>query len=136
MCLLSTNSSCSRRPAWDLKGKVTDRAGKMSYYQSKVKTVDQENESLKESVAKSRRKEVQMTSELQELHTQLGPSSLQGSTLSRCQTTLRETQDTVCNLEETVTRQTGVIHCGEMDRRELHNAIQELKARQVGHTVG
>lgn len=59
------------------------------------------------------------------------PSSLQGSTLSRCQTTLRETQDTVCNLEETVTRQTGVIHCGEMDRRELHNAIQELKARET-----
>eukprot|EP00063_Salmo_salar_P022396 XP_013997231.1 PREDICTED: carboxy-terminal kinesin 2-like [Salmo salar] len=32
----------------------------------------------------------------------------------------------VRSLEETVT-QTGVIHCGEMARRELHNAIQELK---------
>lgn len=45
---------------------------KISNYQSKVKTVAQENESLKESVAKSRQKEAQMTSELQELHTQLG----------------------------------------------------------------
>lgn len=72
MCFLSTNSSCSQRHAWDLKGKVTDREGKISYYQSKVKTVAQENEGLKESVAKSRQKEAQMTSELQELHTQLG----------------------------------------------------------------
>lgn len=30
-----------------------------------------------------------------------------------------------------MTRQTGVIHCGEMDCRELHNAIQELKARET-----
>ncbi|CAB1320978.1 unnamed protein product [Coregonus sp. 'balchen'] len=175
----------SRRPAWDLKGKVTDMEGKISNYQSKVKTVAQENESLKESVAKSRQKEAQMTSDLQELHTQLSQYelelaalsgvkeqlaivssekaslektlcnltdehkvllglresleaelhsvktqlSVQASTLSRCQTTLRETQDVVRNLEETVARQTDEIHCGEMERRGLHNAIQELKAR-------
>uniref|UniRef100_A0A8C7L0D2 Kinesin-like protein n=1 Tax=Oncorhynchus kisutch TaxID=8019 RepID=A0A8C7L0D2_ONCKI len=47
----------SRRPAWDLKGKVTDMEGKISNYQRKVQTVAQENESLKESVAKSRQKE-------------------------------------------------------------------------------
>uniref|UniRef100_A0A8K9Y3X7 Kinesin-like protein n=1 Tax=Oncorhynchus mykiss TaxID=8022 RepID=A0A8K9Y3X7_ONCMY len=171
----------SRRPAWDLKGKVTDMEGKISNYQRKVKTVAQENESLKESVAKSRQKEAQMTSDLQELHTQLSQYelelaalsgvkeqlaivssekasleknlcnltdehkvllglresleaelhsvqlSVQASTLSRCQTTLRETQDTVRNLEETVARQTDEIHCGEMERRELHNTIQELK---------
>ncbi|XP_041759076.2 LOW QUALITY PROTEIN: carboxy-terminal kinesin 2 [Coregonus clupeaformis] len=173
----------SRRPAWDLKGKVTDMEGKISNYQSKVKTVAQENESLKESVAKSRQKEAQMTSDLQELHTQLSQYelelaalsgvkeqlaivssekaslektlcnltdehkvllglresleaelhsvktqlSVQASTLSRCQTTLRETQDVVRNLEETVARQTDEIHCGEMERRGLHNAIQELK---------
>uniref|UniRef100_A0A4W5PW00 Kinesin-like protein n=1 Tax=Hucho hucho TaxID=62062 RepID=A0A4W5PW00_9TELE len=173
----------SRRPAWDLKGKVTDMEGKISNYQSRVKTVAQENESLKESVAKSRQKEAQMTSDLQELHTQLSQYelelaalsgvkeqlaivssekaslekilcnlteehkvllglresleaelhsvqtqlSVQASTLSRCQTTLRETRDTVCNLEETVARQTDEIHCGEMERRGLHNTIQELK---------
>ncbi|KAK6327429.1 hypothetical protein J4Q44_G00030740 [Coregonus suidteri] len=173
----------SRRPAWDLKGKVTDMEGKISNYQSKVKTVAQENESLKESVAKSRQKEAQMTSDLQELHTQLSQYelelaalsgvkeqlaivssekaslektlcnltdehkvllglresleaelhsvktqlSVQASTLSRCQTTLRDTQDAVRNLEETVARQTDEIHCGEMERRGLHNAIQELK---------
>ncbi|XP_035651171.1 kinesin-like protein KIFC1 isoform X1 [Oncorhynchus keta] len=173
----------SRRPAWDLKGKVTDMEGKISNYQRKVQTVAQENESLKESVAKSRQKEAQMTSDLQELHIQLSQYelelaalsgvkeqlvivssekasleknlcnltdehkvllglresleaelhsvqtqlSVQSSTLSRCQTTLRETQDTVRNLEETVARQTDEIHCGEMERRELHNTIQELK---------
>uniref|UniRef100_A0A674BTX2 Kinesin-like protein n=1 Tax=Salmo trutta TaxID=8032 RepID=A0A674BTX2_SALTR len=87
----------SRRPAWDLKGKVTDMESKISNYQSKVKTVAQENESLKESVAKSRQKEARMTSDLQELHTQL---RYQG---------------------------TYEIHCGEMERRGLHNTIQELK---------
>uniref|UniRef100_A0A674BSY6 Kinesin-like protein n=1 Tax=Salmo trutta TaxID=8032 RepID=A0A674BSY6_SALTR len=171
----------SRRPAWDLKGKVTDMESKISNYQSKVKTVAQENESLKESVAKSRQKEARMTSDLQELHTQLSQYelelaalsgvkeqlaivssekasqekilcslteehkvllglresleaelhnvqlSVQASTLSRCQNTLRETQDTVRNLEETVARQTDEIHCGEMERRGLHNTIQELK---------
>uniref|UniRef100_A0A8C7P1A7 Kinesin-like protein n=1 Tax=Oncorhynchus mykiss TaxID=8022 RepID=A0A8C7P1A7_ONCMY len=121
----------SRRPAWDLKGKVTDMEGKISNYQRKVKTVAQENESLKESVAKSRQKEAQMTSDLQELHTQLRyrvPGNMQRvDYYVKMGTTLRETQDTVRNLEETVARQTDEIHCGEMERRELHNTIQELK---------
>ncbi|XP_010899743.3 kinesin-like protein KIFC1 [Esox lucius] len=173
----------SRRPAWDLKGKVSDMEGKISNYQSKVKTVAQENDCLKESLAKSRQKEAEMTSKLQDVHAKLSQYeeeladlagvreqlasvtnekasleknlhrlteehkvllglredlesqlhnvqtqiSLQTSTLSDCRATLRETQDKVTDLEATVARQLDEIHCGEMERRRLHNTIQELK---------
>ncbi|KAL0962367.1 hypothetical protein UPYG_G00339170 [Umbra pygmaea] len=173
----------SRRPAWDLKGKVSDMEGKISNYQSKVKTVAQENESLKESLARSREKVEGMSAELQEVYTKLRryeeeladlavvreqlasvssvkaslegnlhrlteehkvvlglrqsleselhnvqtQFSLQGSSLSDCRASLNEAKDRVTSLEGTVARQLDEIHCGEMERRRLHNTIQELK---------
>ena len=53
--------------------------------------------------------------------------SVQETTLSRVQAALRDSEEEVCCLKETAARQRDDLHAGEMERRELHNAIQELK---------
>ena len=58
--------------------------------------------------------------------------SVQESTLARLQATLRDTEEEVRCLKETVAQQKDEIHAGEMERRRLHNTIQELKASYQG----
>lgn len=53
--------------------------------------------------------------------------SVQETTLTRVQTTLRATEDEVRSLKDTVAQQRDDLHAGEMERRRLHNTIQELK---------
>lgn len=53
--------------------------------------------------------------------------SVQESTLARLQGTLGDTEEEVRSLKETVALQKDALHAGEMERRRLHNAIQELK---------
>ncbi|XP_073339738.1 kinesin-like protein KIFC1 [Pagrus major] len=62
--------------------------------------------------------------ELQTLKMKL---SVQESTLARLQGTLRDTEEEVRSLKETVAQQKDELHAGEMERRRLHNTIQELK---------
>ena len=55
--LLSTGGTgATRRQPWDLKGKVNDMEGKIRNYQTKFKSVNEENEVLKGSVAQSHTK--------------------------------------------------------------------------------
>lgn len=54
--------------------------------------------------------------------------SVQESTMARLQANLRDTEEDVCALKETVEQQRDELHAGEMERRRLHNIIQELKA--------
>lgn len=156
---------------------------KISNYQTKVKSVHQENEHLKGSVAQSRMKTAEMEKELErqrsqisdyevELHALLGVreelekvssdkctlekelSNLEGkykvmetlrdtqetelqtlkmklavqeSALSRLQMTHRDTEEEVRSLKGIVSQQKDELHVGEMERRRLHNTIQELK---------
>uniref|UniRef100_A0A8C2X2L4 Kinesin-like protein n=1 Tax=Cyclopterus lumpus TaxID=8103 RepID=A0A8C2X2L4_CYCLU len=48
-------------------------------------------------------------------------------TLARLQVTVRDQEEEVCSLKDTVVQQKDELHAGEMDRRRLHNDIQELK---------
>lgn len=59
--------------------------------------------------------------------------SIQTSALAHCQDSLRVSQDTVKSLQELVARQQDELHCGEMERRKLHNTIQELKVRWMAY---
>ncbi|XP_037618768.1 LOW QUALITY PROTEIN: carboxy-terminal kinesin 2-like, partial [Sebastes umbrosus] len=52
---------------------------------------------------------------------------VQESTLARLQVTLRDTEEEVRSLRDTVVQQKDELHAGEMERRQLHNSIQELK---------
>ncbi|XP_041823354.1 kinesin-like protein KIFC1 [Melanotaenia boesemani] len=172
-----------RRQAWDLKGKVSDMECKIRNYQTKVRSVNEENEGLKGSMAQSQTKVTQLErevlrqrsqiseyeTELQalsgvreeldkvsseksflqkeftnlegkyrvmetlrdsqetELQTLKMKMSVQESAMARLQTTLRDTEEEVRSLKDTVAQQRDELHMGEMERRRLHNTIQELK---------
>lgn len=61
----------TRRAPWDLKGKVSDMEERIQSYQTKFKSVNQENEALKGSVAQSRAKTAEMEKELQRQRSQI-----------------------------------------------------------------
>lgn len=50
----------TKRQPWDLKGKVSDMEGKVRNFQTKIKSVNQENEVLKDTVVQSHTKVVEM----------------------------------------------------------------------------
>ncbi|XP_056147042.1 carboxy-terminal kinesin 2-like [Lampris incognitus] len=62
--------------------------------------------------------------ELQTLKMKL---SVQESTLAQLQATLRDREEDIRSFQETVGNQRDAIHAGELERRQLHNTIQELK---------
>lgn len=64
MLRLCTGGTQKRNP-WDLKGKVSDMEDKVRTYQIKVKTLNQQNEVLQDSVSQSHRKIVEVEKELQ-----------------------------------------------------------------------
>ncbi|XP_020790068.1 kinesin-like protein KIFC1 isoform X2 [Boleophthalmus pectinirostris] len=173
----------TKRAPWDLKGKVCDMEEKIQNYQTRVKSVNQENEVLKGSMVQTRQRASEMEKELEkqrgqisafqkqleelsgvqeelekvsmekdtlqkslcnlegkykimetlrdsqevELQTLKMKLSVQESSLARLQQTLRETEEEVQSLKETVSQQKDELYSGEMERRKLHNAIQELK---------
>lgn len=53
----------SRRPGWDLKGKVSDMETKVQSYQGKIKSANQENEYLKESITKAQKHKAEIEEE-------------------------------------------------------------------------
>lgn len=61
----------SRRAPWDLKGKVSDMEGKIQTYQSKVKSVNQENEVLKGSMAQYNIRTMEMEKTLERQRAQI-----------------------------------------------------------------
>lgn len=71
MLRLCTGGTQKRNP-WDLKGKVNDMEDKVRTYQIKVKTLNQQNEVLQDSVSQSHRKIVEVEKELQIQRSQNG----------------------------------------------------------------
>ncbi|KAF7710712.1 kinesin-like protein KIFC1 [Silurus meridionalis] len=178
-----TAKGASKRPGWDLKGKVTDLESKIQSYQSRLKTFNQENEDLKMSNAEVQKNKANAIEENKHLKQHLGSLearltslvsvkedlertlaekeslqkdlkklidengillklkddqtteicniknqlSIQNTSLTQYQEQLRMCQEMVTSLQELVDKQKDKLHCGEMERRKLHNTIQELK---------
>uniref|UniRef100_A0A674PJY4 Kinesin-like protein n=1 Tax=Takifugu rubripes TaxID=31033 RepID=A0A674PJY4_TAKRU len=131
--LSAGGTGANKRKAWDLKGKVSDMEVKMRDYQTKVKSVNKENEVLRGTMVQSQTRVAEIEKELERQRGQIRYQDLINelchtvSTLARLQSTLREMEEEVCSLKETVTQQKDELHAGEMERRRLHNTIQELK---------
>ncbi|XP_056144919.1 carboxy-terminal kinesin 2-like [Lampris incognitus] len=62
-----------------------------------------------------------------ELQTLKKKLSVQESTLACLQATLRDREEDIRSFQGTIANQRDAIHAGEMERRQLHNTIQELK---------
>lgn len=65
MLLCTGGGGTTRRHAWDLKGKVSDMEGKIRNYQTKVKSVNQENEELRGTMVQSLTRVAEMEKELE-----------------------------------------------------------------------
>lgn len=55
----------TRRHAWDLRGKVSDMEDRIRNYQTKIKSVNQENEVLKGTMVQSKTRVVEIEKELE-----------------------------------------------------------------------
>uniref|UniRef100_A0A674M985 Kinesin-like protein n=1 Tax=Takifugu rubripes TaxID=31033 RepID=A0A674M985_TAKRU len=113
-------TGANKRKAWDLKGKVSDMEVKMRDYQTKVKSVNKENEVLRGTMVQSQTRVAEIEKELER---QRGQIRYQDLINELCHTVVI----VICLLGETVTQQKDELHAGEMERRRLHNTIQELK---------
>uniref|UniRef100_A0A8C7ZD48 Kinesin-like protein n=1 Tax=Oryzias sinensis TaxID=183150 RepID=A0A8C7ZD48_9TELE len=129
----------SRRKPWDLKGKVNDMEDKIRNFQTKARSVNEEMEALKGSLSHSQSRVSQLEKEsLKKIEINVCvfffffslfqmKLSVQESTMTRLQSTLRDREEEVHSLKEMVAEQKEELHSGEMERRRLHNTIQELK---------
>ncbi|XP_039624903.1 kinesin-like protein KIFC1 [Polypterus senegalus] len=61
----------SRRPAWDLKGKVSDMQNKVSTYQDKLRSVNKENKEVAERLHQSKSEVTELRMENSSLHDRL-----------------------------------------------------------------
>ncbi|KAM9496256.1 kinesin-like protein KIFC1 [Clarias gariepinus] len=184
----------SKRPGWDLKGKVSDLENKVHSYQSRLKSYNQENEDLKASNAEIQKNKTAAQEEIKQLKHRIGTLQEKQVTLQEelestvkekdeikkevnrvkeenvvlikrgddlssqlcniqsqlsiqtaalvqcqgnlqvcqgnlqvCQENLQVCQDQLKQSEEMVAKLKDEVHYGEMERRKLHNTIQELK---------
>lgn len=65
------STGASKRPGWDLKGKIGDMEAKVHNYQGRLKGVSQENENLKEAVAQAQEETARQEKEISSLKCQL-----------------------------------------------------------------
>lgn len=71
MLLCTGGGGGTKRHAWDLKGKVSDMEGKLRNYQSKVKSVNEENDILKGTMVQSKMRVTEMERELKRQQSQI-----------------------------------------------------------------
>lgn len=55
----------TKRDPWDLRGKVSDMETKIRNYQTRVKSVNQENETLKDTITQNQTREAEIEKELE-----------------------------------------------------------------------
>ncbi|XP_057684072.1 kinesin-like protein KIFC1 [Corythoichthys intestinalis] len=164
-----TGGGPTRRQPWDMRGKVSDMKGKLQDYQIKMKTVNQERDVLKSSLADFQSRKAKIERDLGEcrerlqvlvgVEEELARVSSEKKTLetehknledkhrvlqtlwdsqkveletvkmqlSVQDSSLRAANEELGFLRETTARQKDKLHSAEMERRQLHNTIQELK---------
>lgn len=70
--LSAGGSGATKRKPWDFKGKVSDMEVKMRNYQTKVKSVNEENDALKSTMVQNQTRAAEMQKELERQRAQIG----------------------------------------------------------------
>lgn len=71
-CLSAGGPGATKRKPWDFKGKVSDMEVKMRNYQTKVKSVNEENDALKSTMVQNQTRVAEMQRELESQRGQIG----------------------------------------------------------------
>ncbi|XP_053190435.1 carboxy-terminal kinesin 2-like [Scomber japonicus] len=121
--------AATSRPGWDLKGKVSDMEGKLSNYQSKVKSVNQENESLKGSMAQSQSRIMEMESELESQRSQISEYEEELQALSGVRDELEKVSSDKSTLQTEFSNLEGKYKVMETLRDSQETELQTLKMK-------
>lgn len=85
--LCAGGAGANKRKAWDLKGKVSDMELKVRNYQTKVKSVNQENETLRGTMVQSQTRVAEIEKKLEVQRGQIrlvnSPAHIKAMSLSR-----------------------------------------------------
>ncbi|XP_044192168.1 carboxy-terminal kinesin 2-like [Thunnus albacares] len=119
----------TRRAPWDLKGKVSDMEGKIQNYQSKVKTVNQENEALKGSMAQTRSRIMEMERELERQKSQISEYEEELQALSGVQDELEKVSSDKSHLQKELSNLEGKYKVMETLRDSQETELQTLKMK-------
>ncbi|XP_028254430.1 kinesin-like protein KIFC1 [Parambassis ranga] len=124
-----TGGGAPRRHAWDLKGKVSDMEDKVRNYQTRVKSVNQENEVLKDSVVQSQKKFAEMQKELEEQSGQIRVYKVQLHELSGVKEDLEKVSNDKNFLEKELANLEGKYKVMETLRDSQETELQTLKMK-------
>ncbi|XP_068603727.1 kinesin-like protein KIFC1 [Brachionichthys hirsutus] len=139
--VLKVTTYVSRSEVTDLKKELESQRMQISAYeqdlqalrglQDELERVSKEKSLIQQELSNAQSRcsvmETLLDSRETELQTLKMTLSVQEASLARLQGTLRDTEDEVRALTETVSQQKDELHAGEMERRRLHNTLQEFK---------
>ncbi|XP_029370235.1 kinesin-like protein KIFC1 [Echeneis naucrates] len=119
----------TRRHAWDLKGKVSDLEDKIRSYQTRVKSVNQENEALKGSVAESQTKAAQVEKRLEKQQNQIREYEEELQSLSGVRDELEKVSSERNTLQKELSNLEGKYKVMETLRDSQETELQTLKMK-------
>ncbi|CAN9512579.1 unnamed protein product [Ophioblennius macclurei] len=118
-----------RRQAWDLRGKVSDMEGRLRNYQNKVKSVNQENEMLKGSVAHGDTRRAEMEEELKKLKNRITVYEKEVQELSEVRSELERVSNDKRGLERELSNLESKFRVMETLRDSQEAELQTLKVK-------
>uniref|UniRef100_H3BWS5 Kinesin family member C1 n=1 Tax=Tetraodon nigroviridis TaxID=99883 RepID=H3BWS5_TETNG len=137
-------AGASKRKPWDLKGKVTDMEVRMRNYQTKVKSVNEENEVLKGTMVQNQTRVAEMEKELKRQREQIGTYEKELQVLSgirdELETALGEKtslQKELANLEGKYKAMETLVdsHVTELATLKMKLSVEESTSARLQGTV-
>uniref|UniRef100_H3CIB8 Uncharacterized protein n=1 Tax=Tetraodon nigroviridis TaxID=99883 RepID=H3CIB8_TETNG len=137
-------AGASKRKPWDLKGKVTDMEVRMRNYQTKVKSVNEENEVLKGTMVQNQTRVAEMEKELKRQREQIGTYEKELQVLSgirdELETALGEKtslQKELANLEGKYKAMETLVdsHVAELATLKMKLSVEESTSARLQGTV-
>ncbi|KAM6899616.1 kinesin-like protein KIFC1 [Xenentodon cancila] len=118
-----------RRHAWDLRGKVSDMEDKIRNYQTRVKSVNEENEKLKGSMTTSQTKVGELEKQVEKQRSQISKYEEELQEMSGVRKELEKASSEKSFLEKELTNLEGKYKVMETLRDSQETELQTLKMK-------